>query len=569
MHAIGCSCLTILLLVLQLIALSVSFFCLAPDNNRLEILVLLSVSVLVSTLMIRIERNLARSLAQLVDNALRVRQRQKLLPLALDERFSNLDKILQEISIDISELERKEHAVINHALDVICSVGNDQLFQSVNPAVAKLWGYAPSELIGRKFSDLLLEEDRQESLRSLFGAEKSVDTLSVENRVRRKDGSVVHALWSAHWSAVDQALFCVAHDITARKLAEQLLEESEQRMRQIFDDMPVGLIMSNKLGIIEMSNPALDSMCQTEAQELIGQHIKIIFRDLIKSAAPPDYEKIFARLVDTTVGRKSGTRIPVHVSARELIMGGDKKYLLVLIDTTERERLEELKREFFAMVNHDLRSPLTSLLSVLDALEAGTLGELSLTGKEVIGRNLREVGRLIKLVDELLDIEKMQSGKFVIDAELSAVDTIVEASIAALELLAQRRNISIGYAKSGLYVFADFSLLIRVLVNLLSNAVKFSPPRSSIDIEVNQREQEILFSVKDMGRGIPPEFRQRIFEHYEQVEHSDRRLHGGTGLGLPICKMIVEQHGGLIWVESVGGPGSIFKFTIPRRDPLL
>jgi PAS domain S-box-containing protein len=532
--------------------------------------VILVIATIAAVQILLSQKKVAEDMARLAENANRVRQRQKIAPLIVNKDIMTVDKALHEISADLGEFQRKEHSVINHAVDVICSIGHDQCFLSVNPAVSKIWGYKPEELIGTRFADLLIEEDREKSMQALFGAEQSVDTLSFENRVKKKNGGILDVLWSAHWSAADQALFCVAHDITARKLAEKLLEESEHRIRQIFEDMPVGLIMANRLGIIEMSNPTLNTMYGAENEaELIGKHIQVILSELIRSVGAPDYHALLNKLTDSVLWRKSGGSVPVNVSARELSMGDDKKYLLVLLDTSERERLDQLKREFFAMVSHDLRSPLTSLLHMLDSLEAGHLGELNPRGSADVERNQREISRLIKLVDELLDIEKMKSGKFVIEAEFCRVDAIMDPSIAALEHFAKRRDIEIVYAKNDLMVYADSSLLIRVLVNLLSNAVKFSPSKSVINISVIEKDGQFEFSVKDAGRGVPAEFRQRIFEQYEQVEKSDATAKGGTGLGLPICKMIVEQHGGRIWVESSNGNGSEFKFSIPRHMPGL
>ena len=565
--------LLIILLVLQALALLASLVASNAPAFPVVVIILrvaLLVAAFLTVQMLSGQKKISEGMTRLAENANRVRQRQKIAPIVTSPEIMAVDKALHEISAELSEFQRKEHSVINHAVDVICSIGHDQRFLSVNPAVSKIWGYKPEDLIGTKFADLLLEEDREKSVQSLFGAEQSVDTLSFENRVKKKNGGVLDVLWSAHWSAADQALFCVAHDITARKLAEKLLEESEHRIRQIFEDMPVGLIMANRLGIIEMSNPALNTLYGAENEdELIGKHIHLILSELIQSTGTPDYNSLLNKLSDSVLWRKSGGSVPVNVSARELSMSGDKKYLLVLLDTSERERLDQLKREFFAMVSHDLRSPLTSLLHMLDSLEAGHFGVLNQRGSADIERNQREIGRLIKLVDELLDIEKMRSGRFVIEAEFCRVDTIMEPSVAALEHFARRRDIELVYAKNDLTVYADSSLLVRVLVNLLSNAVKFSPPKSAINISVIEQDGQFEFSVKDKGRGVPPEFRKKIFEQYEQVEKSDATAKGGTGLGLPICKMIVEQHGGRIWVESANGQGSEFKFSIPRYVPSL
>jgi signal transduction histidine kinase len=235
-----------------------------------------------------------------------------------------------------------------------------------------------------------------------------------------------------------------------------------------------------------------------------------------------------------------------------------------LVDTSEKEKLEQVKREFFAMINHDLRAPLTSLLSVFDTLSEGILGTLSDNGKGLIERNAGELGRLIKLVDELLDIEKMKAGKFEIEAEISDADSLVQASLNAVHHYAQRHKVLISYEKTSTFVYGDRSLLIRVLVNLLSNAVKFSEPNSEVRVSLIENPDHIHFSVIDNGVGIPENYRGSIFEQYEQVPGSDPKKRG-SGLGLPICKMIVEQHGGKIWLESELEKGSTFHFTIPNQ----
>lgn len=483
--------------------------------------------------------------------------------------LTELESNLKELGSKLRDSQNKENTILSHALDVICSIGPDQSFISMNPASKKAWGYSPDELIGKNFSDLIVEEDLQSSLQTLLGAEKSVDTLRCENRVRRKDGTVLYFLWSAHWSAADNALFCVAHDITARKNAERLIEESEARIRQILEDMPVGLLIANRLGLIELSNPGCDALVSYDKDELVGKHIQKILPDLFKTQAAPDFKKLVGVLTDTSVMSKSSENKPVHVSASELIIGGDKQYLLILVDTSEKEKLEQLKREFFAMVNHDLRSPLTSLLSVLDALPDGVLGQLTEKGAEVVKRNAKEVERLITLVDELLDIEKMQAGKFIIEAEHSPLDAIVDTAISSLENISVRRDIKIDYSKSAVMVFADRSLLIRVLVNLLSNALKFSPKGAEIKVRVEDHENELLLSVQDSGPGVADEFKDLIFEQYQQAKKPEQEKKSGTGLGLSICRKIVEQHGGRIWVEDAKDKGSIFKFTIPKHDMKL
>lgn len=532
-------------------------------SNKNIVLALIVLCTLIANLQLGNFFAVRREIDALTNNAKLLRAGQSIPPQNFSASFSDLDESIRQIRVDFNELSRREQSLISQALDVICSIGPDQVFRSVNPASKKVLGYEPDELIGMKFTDIVVEEDRDSSLNSSLGAARSVDVMNFENRVRRKDGSIIHMLWSAHWSAAEKALFCVAHDITARKKAETMLAESESRIRQIIEIMPVGLLISNELGIVESANETLSNLSGMSPAEFLGARLNSILPELMPLGAP-DYQRIIGTLIDTRLKLKNGEFLNVQVTASKLILSSSTCYLIALVDTSEKEKLEQVKREFFAMINHDLRAPLTSLLSVFDTLSEGILGTLTDTGKELIDRNAGELGRLLKLVDELLDIEKMKAGKFEIEAEISDTDSLVQASLNAVHHHAQRHKVSISYEKTSTFVYGDRSLLIRVLVNLLSNAVKFSEPNSEVRVSVIENPDHIHFSVVDKGIGIPENYRASIFEQYQQVPGSDPKKRG-SGLGLPICKMIVEQHGGKLWLESELEKGSAFHFTIPNQ----
>lgn len=534
------------------------------STNRSIVLALIALCSMIANLQLLNIFALRKDIDAVTNNARLLKNRQSIPPQQLSGTLADLDESIRQIRIDLNELARREQSLISQALDEICSIGPDQIFRSVNPASKKVLGYEPAELIGIKFTDLVVEEDRESSLNASLGAARSVDLMNFENRVRRKDGSIIHMLWSAHWSAAEKALFCVAHDITARKKAESMLAESESRIRQIIEILPVGLLISNELGIVESANETLLHLSGMSSSDFVGTRLSNILPELISNPGAPDYQPILGTLNDTRLKIRGGELLNVQVTASKLTLASSTCYLIALVDTSEKEKLEQVKREFFAMINHDLRAPLTSLLSVFDTLGEGVLGTLTDSGKEIIERNSGEVSRLIKLVDELLDIEKMKAGKFEIEAEISDADSLVQASLNAVHQHAQRQKVAILYEKTSCFVYGDRSLLIRVLVNLLSNAVKFSPQNSEVKVSVLEKTDHIQFSVVDRGIGIPEDYRAIIFEQYQQVPGSDQKKRG-SGLGLPICKMIVEQHGGKLWLESEPEKGSSFHFTIPNK----
>lgn len=488
----------------------------------------------------------------------------------VERRTSNkLKKTVQSLTEQIHESRRKEKSSLEQAVDVICSIGTDHRFISVNQAAIRAWGYAPDELKGRAFTELVLPDQVEKTVENFIGAGKSIDTLNFENQLVRKDGQIIDVLWSAHWSAVDQAVFCVAHDITARKKAEKLLQESEARIRELFEQMPVGLLVVNQRGYIETSNPAMNRICQDD--QLEGTPVQKILPNLERDSGISTIDKTLSEkgyiLTETNLTDSNGGNCAVQVSLRSTIFQGKQRYLYIVVDVSEREQIEQAKRQFVAMVSHELRSPLASLRGVMFLFESGALGSLNQKGMDIATRSKNEVDRLVQLINELLDVEKIRAGKFDLHLERTSARTLIESAVSAIQSLADKRSISINSEASDHACVADGGRLIQVLINLLSNAIKYSPTNSTILVRVSKEADRIIFSVRDNGRGIPENRKQSIFLPYEQVEKGDARELGGTGLGLPICKAIIEEHKGKIWVESnQGSPGSTFYFTVAAYD---
>lgn len=256
------------------------------------------------------------------------------------------------------------------------------------------------------------------------------------------------------------------------------------------------------------------------------------------------------------------------------IAGGDDIAYLdqVLFETGNRlVELETFKRELIAIVSHELRTPLLSISSALELFSAGALGELSAKAMSRLRFAQDEANRLIRLINDLLDIEKMEAGKFMLDIAVVELADPVKKSLASIAHLAEAKEIKldVNYFDPSARLSADQDRICQVLINLLSNAIKFSPEGGTIAVSVESIPSEsavhelLKFSVKDQGRGIPDELRAKIFDRFVQVEKSDETLRGGSGLGLAISKAIIEQHGGKIGVDSVIGQGSTFWFTLP------
>ena len=236
-------------------------------------------------------------------------------------------------------------------------------------------------------------------------------------------------------------------------------------------------------------------------------------------------------------------------------------------DITEKHRLEQIKSEFLSVVSHELKTPLTTIQASLSLLSEKIIAPASEDGETLIKLATDGMDRLVRLVNDIFDGERLQSGKFYLKKSDCHAQKIMTDAIAQVQELAKKADIKINVSPNSYALHADSDRLIQVLINLLGNAIKFSPPSSTIDVSVEQQTSYLLFTVRDRGRGIPSHKLEIIFERFKQIDSSDVREKEGAGLGLAISKEIVEQHGGKIWVESSVGKGSNFYFTVAHlRD---
>ncbi len=343
------------------------------------------------------------------------------------------------------------------------------------------------------------------------------------------------------------------------------LEEAHALIRSLFNSMPIGIIICDGSGNIEASNKRCEQFFLRETRELSKLNIvKLI--DLPESSDVSSWLMQAVGATTITQGAKAtGATMPIEITA-EYIGNSKERILLCISDVSERHRIEQLKKDFVAMISHDLRTPLTSVQAFLEGLAAGMYDNALHQARQRAQNTEADVARLINLVNSLLDIEKMEAGKMTIDPEVFPVERLLERSMDSVRALCERSQIKLTSRASDNFLFADENQLVQVIVNLLSNAIKFSPKGETVSIMASESESFILFQIIDHGRGIPETHQSKIFDRFEQVEAGDAILKGGTGLGLAICKAIVSAHGGEIGVTSELGVGSTFWFKIPMRE---
>jgi PAS domain S-box-containing protein len=233
-------------------------------------------------------------------------------------------------------------------------------------------------------------------------------------------------------------------------------------------------------------------------------------------------------------------------------------------DTTERLEVQRMKDEFVSIVSHELRTPLTSIRGALGLLAGGLMASSPEKGQRMLDIAVSNTDRLVRLINDILDIERIDSGKVVLTKSRCNAAVLLRDSIDVMRPMADKAGVRLELGRvEAATINADSDRVIQTLTNLLSNAIKFSPSGSAVTISAVHEREGVVFRVKDRGRGIPADKLATVFDRFQQVDASDSREKGGSGLGLTICRSIVREHGGELLVDSVFGQGSEFRFSIP------
>lgn len=341
---------------------------------------------------------------------------------------------------------------------------------------------------------------------------------------------------------------------------EERLAEMNQRFRTIITSIPLGLLMLIEGNRIAMANSRIEQVFGYDKNELAGRPLSFLF---------PSIEDLeLASKSQTVIGqRKSGEMAACELFVSEIEIEGDRRIFVHVLDVTERHRLEQLRKDFVAMVSHDLRTPLTSINMGLDMMEQGSCGELSENAALVVKHAKSSSSYLISLVTELLDAEKMQTSEFEIELSETSVRAVVDKALNATKAAASKTKVAIESDITNDAFYADEDRIVQVLINLISNAVKYSPAGGEVLVKAGLEGAGLKFRVIDRGPGIPTHQQAVIFERYRQLAQPKGIKRRGFGLGLAICKALVEAHKGRIGVESEEGKGSTFWFFIPLLEP--
>jgi PAS domain S-box-containing protein len=479
------------------------------------------------------------------------------------------------------KLRRSEFAL--REAQKVAHVGSWQWDSETNQVVwseeiYRIHGIDPSIPPPTAQDDDYVHPDDREIHRSIVAASLAGQPYEVDLRIIRPDGEIRHveargALGIRNEQGELIGLFGTVLDVTDRKLVEEKLRRSEANLARAQKIAHIGsweydiatdvTTWSEELYRIHQLNPDQPAPTAEEVVQLIHPDDRWIDREGIKA---PLLAGKFCEAALRIIRQDGESR---HIEVRgEPLFGPDGEmtgFAGTVTDITERYELERLKTEFISVVSHELRTPLTSMQVALSLLNGGLVDPSSENGRNMLHRANEGVDRLVRLVNDILDLERLESGRIRLQKQPCWPLALIETAIEQVQGLADCSDIDFKVTAIDLPIYADGDRLVQVLTNLLGNAIRYSPAGLEIEIGAALASDRdlLLFSVRDCGRGIPADRLDTVFDRFARVDGSDAREKSGTGLGLAICKGIIQQHRGQIWVESFLGRGSTFYFTVP------
>lgn len=505
----------------------------------------------------------------------------------LEEKIKDAHKVL-------FESERYLTKIFDSSMDGILVIDEHGKFEFGNNASFKILGWDREELIGNYFMKVIPEEMKNSMLDRWHEIQKGIDK-QYDAKIITRDGDIKDLLVSHSESNINgkRKYIEVIKDVSEKIRLEQKLIESEENYHAIFENADDTLYTHDLNGfILTMNKTGLLQLGCTE-KEVIGSHIS-------KWLTPDTYKKSEVRLKRVQKGETVEQPFIIEVVTKNgeikwgevrtsLIFKGDKVTGIqgVARDITEKKKLEEklheyheelqhsyeelieadkVKTEFVSNMTHELLTPLTSIKGFAELIEEETMGKINSEQRISLDVIIRNSERLIQLIRELLDSALIDNKKFVLQFRIFSLENIILKTIQDVHPQAKEKQIKIiTEIQHGIKIYGDDERLMQVIRNLLVNAIKFTPKNGQITIQSVNDNEHIRISVSDNGIGIPEDKLDTIFDRFFQIDGSISRKYGGVGLGLSICKSIIDRHNGLIWAESEG-KGSTFHIVLPKKS---
>lgn len=480
-------------------------------------------------------------------------------------------------AIDISALKAAEERFSKsfHASpDLIAITGpSDGRIYDINETGLKYLGLRHDEAVGKSVLNLDIWIDLNDRNRLMAELQRTKSVRDFETQFRSKNGQIFDVLLSSQWLEIEgqDRVLSIARDITERKRSEAALKASEERFFKAFHASPNMIaIIGRKDGRLYDINENWLAVFRFERDEIVGttNFDEAYWTD--RSRREEFYRLIAAgkvvRNFEIRMFTMGGEIRDYEFAVEGIEIDGEAYAIVVGDDITERKRVERLKSEFVSTVSHELRTPLTSINGSLGLLIGGVAGSLTDESRHLLEIAKSNSDRLIRLINDILDVEKIEAGRMTFELRPVELLPIVKSALSANGPYGERHDVKFVLTEDlpGARVNVDTNRLDQVFGNLLSNAAKFSPKGSVVEIAMSRHNGVIRTAISDQGPGIPPEFQERIFEKFTQVDTSDARGAPGSGLGLSIARAIAEEMNGSIALTSTAGRGCTFYLDLPE-----
>ena len=489
---------------------------------------------------------------------------------------SDLDKII-DLAADGEAKEKRLSSILETLADGVVTIDGKGVILSVNDAAAKIFGYSEEEMEGNNFRFLLPKSERR-GRNSFYGSyvrDGNVGPIQSEREIigRKKDGMEFSMELSISSLEIDgkPVFTSVVRDINDRKNAEVTLKRQAWVMENIAD----AVILTDPQGMVIDCNSTAEELTGYGRFELLGTPIM----DLMVAGSAQKRSDVREEATSATdsggvwrnefeIRRKDGAIRTFENTTTGMLDERDRLIGRVSVnrDVTEQREIDRVKNEFISVVSHELRTPLTSIMGSLSLIRSGSVGELDSEAAGMIDIAHSNSERLVRLINDILDLEKIEAGRMDFDVVPLDAMTLMNQAVSDNHGFGDKNNIELKITSpvNNVSVLGDADRIAQVYANLLSNAIKFSPEGASVEIGAKRLGQKIRVWVKDNGPGISADFRSSIFGKFSQEDSSATRQQGGTGLGLSICKTIIDRLDGTIGFESVEGEGSEFFFDLPE-----